>query len=634
MKTRTGAACATIMLSASLATPAFAAGEIEKIVVTGNRIGQTTEDRLGTSVTVVTSEQIAQRQTVYVGDILRDVPGLAISRTGGPGGATQVRTRGSEGNHTLVLFDGAEVNDPFQGEFDFSGLLASDIERIEILRGSQSALYGSDAIGGVINFIPKRGRGPLAIGAEGELGSFNTAFGSLSGAWGDERFDIYASTSYRVTDGTNIARSGKEDDGSNERSWFLNTGVKLTPEIELRAFLRKVLTRAEGDPQDFGFLSPTQGLAIDGDDVTRTDSLYGNVQLEADAFDGMLETKLAWNFTDGARFNYSGGAPSFFSDGHRDKLSAVAALNLATADITHRITGAIDWKKETYRNVAIGVPTPLNDRRELENTGFVGSYDMAWGNLDAGLAYRHDRNERFEDADTWRAQVSYRLGDTRLRATSGSGIKNPNNFELFGFDPASFIGNPSLKPEKSVGWDVGIDHYVMERKVKLSATWFEATLEDEIWTDFIPPFFVATPKNRTTDSSRQGIELSADARLDAWTLNASYTWTNAEENGLAEIRRPEHIASFNASYDFGNASLGLGLRYNGEQQDSEFIFATLQDTVSLDPYLLVNLYGTYRLSDNLEAFARVENLLDEQYEDVFSFRAPGVSAYAGIRFTM
>jgi vitamin B12 transporter len=634
MKTLTGATCATIILSSTLAAPSVRAEEIEKIVVTGNRIGQTTEERLGTSVTIVNASQIEQRQTVYVSDILRDVPGLAISRTGGPGGATQVRTRGSEGNHTLVLFDGAEVNDPFQGEFDFSGLLASDIARIEILRGSQSALYGSDAIGGVINFIPKRGTGPLAFGAEGELGSFNTAAGSLSGAWGDDRVDLYASTSYRVTDGTNIARSGDEDDGSNERSWFLNSGVRLSPEIELRAFLRKVLTRAEGDPQDFTFLSPTQGLAIDGDDITRTDSLYGNVQLEANVLDGMLETKLAWNFTDGARFNYSGGAPSFFSEGYRDKLSAVAALNLTTADITHRITGAIDWKKETYRNVAIGVPTPLNDRRELENTGFVGSYDVAWGNLDAGLAFRHDRNERFEDADTWRAQVSYRIGDTRLRATSGSGIKNPNNFELFGFDPTSFIGNPSLKPEKSVGWDVGIDHYLLDRNVKLSATWFEATLEDEIWTDFIPPLFVATPKNRATDSSRKGLELSADTRLDAWTLAASYTWTNAEENGLAEIRRPEHIASLNAAYDFGNASLGLGLRYNGEQQDSEFIFATPEDTVALDPYVLVNLYGTYRLTDKLELFARVENLLDEQYEDVFSFRAPGVSAYAGVRFTM
>jgi len=634
MKSISGASCASIILSATLATPGLGADTIEKIVVTGNRIGQTTEDRLGTTVTIISEGQLEQRQTVYVSDILRDVPGLAISRTGGPGGATQVRTRGSEGNHTLVLFDGAEVNDPFQGEFDFAGLLAGDIARIEILRGSQSALYGSDAIGGVINFIPKRGEGPLAFGAEAEAGSFNTAAGSLSAAWGDDSFDAYASTSYRVTDGSNIARTGDENDGSMERSWFLNTGARITPDIELRAFLRKVLTRAEGDPQDFTFLSPTQGLAIDGDDVTRTDSFSGNVQLEAKAFDGLLEAKLAWNFIDGARFNYAGGAPSFFSDGHRDKLSAIAALNLASEDISHRLTAAIDWKKESYRNVAIGIPSTLNDLRQVENTGLVASYDIAWDNLDAGIAVRHDRNERFADATTYRLQASYRLGDTRLRATAGSGIKNPNNFELFGFDPTSFIGNPSLKPEKSVGWDIGIDRHMMDRKVKLSATWFEATLEDEIFTSFLPPLFIATPGNRTTDSHRQGLELAGDARLGAWTLAASYTWTDAEEDGRSETRRPQHLASINATYTFSHASLGLGVRYNGEQQDAEFIFTTPEDTVSLDPYVLVNLYGTHRLTEDLEAFARVENLFDEHYEDAFSFRAPGRSAYAGIRIRM
>ena len=634
MKTSTGAKAAAILVSATIAAQAGTTETVEKVIVTGNRIGQTTEQRLGTSASIVTATQMEQRQTVYVSDILRDVPGLAISRTGGPGGVTQVRTRGSEGNHTLVLFDGAEVNDPFQGEFDFAGLLAGDIERIEILRGSQSALYGSDAIGGVINIIPKRGTGPLAFSGEIEAGSFNTAAGAISASYGTDAIDLRASSSYRVTDGANIARSGEENDGSNERSWFLNAGVRLTPDIELRAFLRQVLTRAEGDPQDFSFLSPTQGLAVDGDDVTHTDGVHGNIQLEATSLEGLLETRLAWNFTDASRFNYSGGAPSFFSEGQRDKLSAVAALNLATGSVSHRLTGAIDWKKESYRNLAIGAPTPLNDLRQLENTGLVASYDVAWGDLDAGIAWRHDRNERFEDAATYRAQVSYRLGDTRLRATAGSGIKNPNNFELFGFDPASFIGNPSLKPEKSVGWDIGIDHDLLERKVRLSATWFQATLEDEIWTDFIPPFYVATPLNRTTQSHRQGLELSADANLDAWTLAASYTYTDAEENSLAEIRRARHLASFNATYDFGDASLGLGLRYNGEQQDSEFIFATPADTVTLDPYLLVNAYGSYRLTQNLEAFARVENLLDEQYEDVFSFRAPGVSAYAGVRFSM
>jgi vitamin B12 transporter len=147
---------------------------VEKVVVTGTRIGKVREDRLGTAVTVIDVKQLEQRQTLYIGDILRDVPGLAVNRSGGAGATTQVRMRGAEGNHTLVLFDGADISDPFQGEFDFSGLQTGDIERIEILRGSQSALYGSDAIGGVINVISKRGRGDLAINGTGEAGSFSS----------------------------------------------------------------------------------------------------------------------------------------------------------------------------------------------------------------------------------------------------------------------------------------------------------------------------------------------------------------------------------------------------------------------------------------------------------------------------
>jgi vitamin B12 transporter len=260
---------------------------------------------------------------------------------------------------------------------------------------------------------------------------------------------------------------------------------------------------------------------------------------------------------------------------------------------------------------------------------------MEYGDLNAGIALRHDQNERFEDATTYRAQVSYRFGDTRLRATAGSGIKNPNNFELFGFDPATFIGNPDLKAERSVGWDVGIDQYLLDRKVKLTATWFKATLEDEIYTDFILPAFIATPKNRTQDSQRQGLELTADASLGDWTLSAAYTWTDAEEDGLEETRRPRHTGSLNVGYAISErGQLGIGVRFNGEQQDNEFIFATPEDYVTLQSFTLVNVYGSWKLTDNLEAFGRVENLLDEQYEEVFSFTSPGVSAYAGLRFRM
>ena len=620
--------------TACIASPSFAE-TVEKIVVTGNRIGQVPEDRLGTAVSTVTADQIQQRQTLYVSDILRDVPSLAVSRTGGAGGATQVRTRGSEGNHTLVLLDGADINDPFQGEFDFAGLLGNDIERVEILRGSQSALYGSDAIGGVINIIPKRGRGDLSFSGQAEAGSFASTAATASASFGTDVFDIYASTAFHNTNGTNIARAGSEEDGARERTYFANAGVRFTPDIALRAFIRKVGTRAEGDPQDFDFFSPTQGFAIDGDDVSRTDSVYGNVQLEATGFEGTLETRLSYNFTDGSRFNYAFGGPSFFSEGHRDKVSGVAAANFSTGELHHRLTGAVDWKQESYQNLPIGVPTPVNDIRRLQNIGTVVSYDLEYGDLNAGIAVRHDQNERFQDATTYRAQISYRMADTRLRATAGSGIKNPNNFELFGFDPSSFVGNPDLKAERSVGWDIGIDQYLMDRKVKLTATWFSATLEDEIYTDFILPAFIATPKNRTQDSQRQGLELTADATIGDWSLSAAYTWTDADEGGLEEVRRPRHMGSLNIAYAIAErGNLGIGVRFNGEQQDNEFIFATPEDYVTLQSFTLVNVYGSWILTDNLEAFGRVENLLDEQYEEVFSFTSPGISAYAGLRFRM
>ena len=620
--------------TACIASPSLAE-TVEKIVVTGNRIGQVPEDRLGTAVSTLTADQIEKRQSLFVSDILRDVPGLAINRTGGAGGATQVRTRGSEGNHTLVLLDGADINDPFQGEFDFAGLLGNDIERVEILRGSQSALYGSDAIGGVINIIPKRGKGDLSFAGQAEAGSFASHAATASASFGTDIFDIYASTAFHETDGTNIARTGDEDDGAQERTYSVNAGVRFTPDIELRAFIRKVGTRAEGDPQDFVFLSPTQGLAIDGDEVTRTDAVYGNVQLEATAFGGVLETRLSYNFTDGSRFNYSFGAPIFFSEGHRDKVSGVAAASFSTGNAHHKLTGAIDWKQESYQNLPLGAPTSVNDIRRLQNIGTVASYDLEYGDLNAGIALRHDQNESFQDTVTYRAQLSYRLGDTRLRASAGSGIKNPNNFELFGFDPASFIGNPDLNAEKSVGWDAGIDHYLLDRKVKLTATWFSARLEDEIFTDFIPPTFVATPKNRDDRSERQGLELTADASLGDWTVSAAYTNTDAQENGLDEVRRPRHAGSLNVGYAIAERGyLGLGVRHNGEQQDNEFNFATPQEFVTLQSFTLVNAYGSWKVTDNLEAFGRVENLLDEQYEEVFSFTSPGISAYAGLRFRM
>ena len=611
-------------------------GKVEKVVVTASRIGAVREDRLGTAVTTLDRKQLEERQTRFVSDVLRDVPGIAVSRSGGAGTQTQIRMRGGESNHTLVLLDGADIGDPFQGEFDFSGLLAGDIERIEILRGSQSALYGSDAVGGVINIIPRRGKDGLAFESFAEAGSFDTWQVGANAGYGGGDADIFVSANHHATSGINISRFGAERDGERDSSLFFNAGLRPTQNLELRALLRYVDTYAETDPQDFAFPdTPTQGLVVDGNEATETTQLYGNVSAELSAFGDMWRTRLNYAFADVDRKNFAGGFPSFFTAGDRHKVSLVSALTFDTGAANHKLTGAIDWKSEGYQNVAIFPPDESNLKRELDTTGYVLSYDLGIGRFDAGIAFRHDANDRFKDADTYRLQASYRVaGTTRLRATAGSGIKNPTNFELFGFDPGSFIGNPNLAPEKSVGWDLGLDQTFADGAARVTVTYFEAELEHEIFTAFgPPPLFLSTPGNRTDESDRRGVELTLDAKLgEDWTLDAAYTYLDATEAGREEVRRAPHTGSLNLTYRFlDRASTTLTVRYNGEQQDNEFVNATPADRVTLPAFTVVNLNASYDLTGNIQLFGRVENLFDEDYEEVFSYRTPGVAAYAGLR---
>lgn len=614
-------AVSVLCLAAQLA---HAEDNVEKVVVTASRIGATPENRLGTAVTVIDGKQLDERQTRFVGDVLRDVPGVAVSRSGGVGAKTQVRMRGAEGNHTLVMIDGADVGDPFQGEFDFSGLLATDIERLEILHGSQSALYGSDAIGGVINIIPRRGKGEFKLEAMGEGGSFATWQTGVNAGLGTDTFDLYASANHHATSGNNIARDGAERDGERDSALFVNAGLRPADNVELRAFLRYVDTFAETDPQDF-----FSGLVVDGsDDTFATRQFYGNVSAEVSAFAGAWQTRLSYAFINADSTTDSAFGP-FVTEGDRRKVSLVSAVNFTTGPAEHKLTGAIDWRTEHYQNVATTLPfnPGINGVRELDTIGYVLSYDLSFGAFDAGIAVRRDGNDRFDDADTYRLQASYRLSDTtRLRATAGTGVKNPNNFELFGFDPSGFVGNPNLKPEKSRGWDIGIDQTFFGGKARVSATYFEAQLKNEIETTFI------TTNNIDGKSDRRGVELTLDAALgDAVTLNAAYTYLDADEDGVREIRRAPHIASLNLNYRFlERASATLSVRHNGEQDDTLFSLFGAQP-VSIKAFTLVNLNATYDLTENVQFFGRVENLFDEKYEEVFSYRSPGIAAYAGIR---
>lgn len=628
------AALAAALVTMSLAALA-AASSAEEIVVTASRApGELTRAQLGGSVTLLQPLDLRLRQTRTVSDVLRDVPGISVSRLGGVGGQTQVRLRGSESNHTLVLIDGLEASDPFQGEFDFSALIADDVARIEVLRGQQSALYGSDAIGGVINYLTVSGT--EAPGARGriEAGSFGTTEGALRIAGADGALDYVISAGHRRTDGTPNSRFGSRDLGAENTALSGRLVYELSPNLKLRAIARYLKAEADVNDQDFAWGSPTYGYVIDSDDSSAIEQLYGLVGADLDLMEGAWSHSLTLQSMDASRDGFSGGARDSGNEGNRVKLSYVSSYRFGMEGVFHNLTGAIDWKREKFRNSGPGLSPAQALERQIENTGLVAQYDLAIGDhIGFGAAMRYDENERFRNATTYRVHASYLFeSGARLHAAGGSGIKAPGFYELFGFDPDGFIGNPDLKAERSHGWEAGIEQTFLDGRVRLDATYFDTRLEDEIYTDF-SNWPISTAANRDTVSKQRGVEVSAEALIgDAWRVHAAWAWLDAEEGGQEEVRRPPHIGSLNLSYvDPSDAfSATLTVRYNGETLDNNFT-STGGPRVTLPAFTLVNAGGDVRLNEGVRLFARIENLFDETYEEVYTYRAPGRAAFVGLR---
>jgi vitamin B12 transporter len=604
------------------------AARAEDILVSASRLPALPLARFTGSALVITADQLEDRQTREIADILRDVPGVAVA---GVPGQTQIRLRGSEGNHVLVLVDGIEVSDPFAGEFDIGTLQAEPGARLEVLRGQQSALYGPDAIGGVVAYHSASGRDLPGLAARLEGGTQGTINGALRyGAHGDS-WDAALSAVLVSTDGQPNARGGTRDIGRDSYTLAGKGSVNLGETVTLRAAARFIRTEGQFNDQDFNPASPSFGLVIDSPGTRYTnEAIYALVGLRAEALGGRWTHDLSAQIADVSRDTFTRFGRASGSEGDRFKASYVSALALADG---HNLTFAADYEVEGFRNTTPG-GFAFTGRREIEQVGLVGEYRHAGETIDFSAAIRHDFNDLFQDATTFRVGAGYRLTDTtRLRAAAGSGVKNPGFFELYGFVDGRFIGNPALRPEKSTGWEVGIDQQLGDG-ARLALTWFDSTLEGEIFTTFPPPDFTATPANRTTESRQRGIELSLAARLGAgWSLDGAYTYLDAEENGVEEVRRPEHIASAALTWQAPGdaASVSLVVRHNGATPDVAFTDPSFVPVrVRLDDYTLVNLNARARLAQNLDAFARIENLLGKDYEQVFSFVSPGRSAVVGI----
>lgn len=623
--------------AALFAGAAAADDRIENIVSTASRT-ELPAARVGSAFSVVDRALIERRQAVLASDLLQDLPGVAVSRLGGPGSQTQLRLRGAEANHVLVLIDGMPVNDPAAAdEFSFEQFTSWDLERIELIRGPQSALWGSDAMAGAINFITRRdGAAPLSAAGFAEGGSFDSRRAGLRAGGGRGRFSGTASLSWFETDGENIARQGDERDGYENLTLGLHTAFEVSEQLALELTARH--TDASADFDD----TFATGLPTDADLVTDTRYWYLQGAAELALQDGRWRQRLTAHWLDSERKNRDAGRLTDRSDGERSGLRYQSSWALGKAPDRYQLTAAIDYEKEEFAQAFPGNPflSAADQRQSRNSTGLVAELQaQPLPGLDLNGSLRHDLNSDFKDKTTLRLTAAWRpdAGATRLHASYGTGMKKPTFTELFGFFPASFVGNPDLKPEESSGFDIGIDQRFFDDRLRADLTWFYAELENEIQTVFLPGFR-SSVVNGDGRSRRQGIELELQARLTpALRATASYTYTEASEPDASgrrqrEIRRPRHMAAVNLDYGFAGdrGDLNLNLSYTGDQLDRDFSRFP-SPLVTLDDYLLVNLAASYALGERWSVYARAENLLDEDYENVFGYRNPGRAFYAGIR---
>jgi vitamin B12 transporter len=598
----------------------------------------------GNSITILTREEIERRGSVFLADLLRGIPGLSVSRSGPAGSLTQIRARGAEANHLLVQVDGVDVSDAFAGDaLPYEMMTSEDIESIEFVRGPQSGLWGSDAVAGVLNIITRDSdrRGGSILLEGGSFGSRRVA-GKIG--LGSETVRMTANLSRFDSDGTNISRQGGERDGSENNS--ANARLTWAPEergYEFDLSVRHTESESEFDDVDY----VTTGLPTDADNVTDTDLTLAQLTINWDRGDARRwnhRMALSSTSSDTETFRSS----SFDGSTAIDKIAASLQTTAVWGDSggpQHRLSLALDHESRDFeqRGTASIFGDP-NQNQELDNTGMAVEYRFRADNRWAATAtVRQEQNSDFDDISTFRATGSYSLRDerTRLRAAIGTGQKAPTFLERFGFFSNTFIGNPDLLPEQSTSWECGIDRQIGVTG-NLALTYFNAQLEDEINGSFFDSGAGAfTAVNVNGDSDRSGVEASFDAPLRyGLDILVSYTYTDSDEpNGLGgeqrELRRPRNMARANLGWrsSEGNWNLWLGADFNGVQQDIFFPpFPAPSQRVEIDDYLVTDFTASWRIAPSFTLTARIDNLLDEEYENVFGFSNSGVAGFIGLRY--
>lgn len=608
--------------------------EIEEVLVSASLM-PITASRSANAVTVIDRAQLRNRATVSLSNILRDVPGFSVSQVGVLGSQTQIRVRGAEANHLLVTIDGVEANDPSQGdEFSWGTLTASDIERIEIIRGPQSSLRGSDAVAGVVNIITRSAE-KSSVGLFLESGSWATHHSGFNIGHKQGDFDIRFGLSHIESAGDNIARTGDENDGYRNTTYNIRSGLKLSDQMDISFAARE----SDGMNQ-FDADNDFDGLIEDQDRVSEFENSTMRFQGDYSSKDGTWQHKVLISQSKSDNTAFADKAKGNVTASTKDQIQYIGSFTWDQG--AQNIAALVEREEEDWMQrgeITWGVYDPNQDReRDTDSVAVEYRTDIN-DHLTLAASARHDDNSEFDSAKTYRAEAIYQLTEAiRLRGAVGTAVKNPTFTERFGFY-TNFIGNPNLIPEESTSWELGADQLIMGGALTLSLTIFEAELENEI-DGFVydPATFAYTSNNINGTSERKGAELSAVGNIsESMSLSAAYTYIDSTgDDAVREVRRPRHIASLNLGWQAAhNLRLNTNIQFTGEQTDVYFPpFPEPSQVVALSNHTLVNINLNYSATEKFEMYLKLENALNENYEEVFGYQTLGFGASLGLRYSM
>jgi len=625
-------------------SPAFA--QSEQVVVSATRTEQPL-DKTGESVSVFTGDELATQQISIVSDALEQTPGLTLIRNGGVGQTTNISIRGAQSGQSLTLIDGVRINDPstVDDEAVLGDLLVNNIDRIEVLRGPQSTLYGSDAIGGVVDILTKRGGDtPFAFVATAEGGGYDTAHLNVSanGTAGDLDYGAAANAYLTNTISAADSRNGNtEADGyhnfgatANAR-WHLDSNMS----IDLRAY---ATSARDSFDDNFAFTPPY--LVVDSPAYEDNKLFAGYAGFNLDLLDGAFHNRIAVIESDSDRGFFNSVFDTIHKNandkGNASRLEYQGVFDLSPAD---QITFGAETQHTSFNGMSFFsyMPTEIDKGHSQISGGYVQDQTTLFDQLTLTGGVRYDDDSQFGGHTSVKAAAAWtpNNGQTVLHANYGDGFKAPTLYELF-----SPYSNPlsELLPESARGWEVGGEQRVLDGRVHLSATYFERRTNNQIgffspdcFDAPVPPVCATRPfgyYDNIAHTRATGEEYEATAALtDNVNISANLTDMSAVDltSGTPLARAPHYTASGNLTWSpMANTSLGFSVVYVGDRFDSP-------DRINRMPsYAVANVFGSYPLNDNLSLFARVENVTDEHYEPVLGYGAAGRSVYAGVRATL